>query len=139
MAQAALLISVVALGFGFRKGGNVHVLWGLVLLMAGGVCGVAGARHLGRNLTPFPRPIPDSTLIQTGIYGLMRHPLYVAVFCGCAGWSLLMGSWPALVLSLVLGFYFDRKARREEKWLSERFPEYSTYRKRVKRFIPWVY
>jgi protein-S-isoprenylcysteine O-methyltransferase Ste14 len=35
--------------------------------------------------------------------------------------------------------FFDLKARREERWLRERFADYDDYARRVKRFIPGFY
>jgi protein-S-isoprenylcysteine O-methyltransferase Ste14 len=102
-------------------------------------CGVAGKISLGRNLTPFPKPLASTQLVQTGIYGLIRHPLYAAVFCGAFGWALVWRSWPALVAALALGPLFDAKARVEERWLRQQFPEYAGYEQRVRRFVPWVY
>jgi len=58
-----------------------------LLLIAAG-CGLAGAVSLSRNLKPAPKPSASTTRIRTGIYGLIRHPLYTAVFCGSAGWAL---------------------------------------------------
>lgn len=112
---------------------------GLVLLFLAIVCGLAGTVSLGRNLTPFPQPSSTTRLVQTGIYGLMRHPLYTAVFCGSLGWSLVFASWPALVAALCLGPFFDAKSRVEERALRLKFAEYAKYEKRVKRFIPGLY
>jgi protein-S-isoprenylcysteine O-methyltransferase Ste14 len=98
-----------------------------------------GDRQLGDNLTPFPRPKADGTLVQTGIYGQVRHPLYLAFILGALGWSLLRGSTPALLLTLVLAIFFDSKAAAEEAWLVQRFPEYAAYRLRVAKFVPGLY
>jgi len=111
--------------------------WFLLALAAG--CGLAGAVSLGRNLTPFPKPSAGARLVQTGIYSLIRHPLYTAVFCASLGWALIWRSWPALAAALVLAPLFDAKARREERWLRQHFPEYASYEQRVRRFIPWFY
>jgi protein-S-isoprenylcysteine O-methyltransferase Ste14 len=102
-------------------------------------CGIAGTVALGRNLSPFPKPSTHAQLVQGGIYGLMRHPLYTAVFCGSVGWVLVWQSWPALVISLVLAIFFDAKARHEERWLRQQFPDYTRYEQHVRRFIPWIY
>ena len=110
---------------------------GLLLIAAG--CGLAGTVSLGRNLTPFPKPSAGTTLVRTGIYSLIRHPLYTAVFCGSVGWALVWRSWPALLAAMALGPFFDAKARREERWLREQFAEYAGYERRVRRFVPWVY
>ena len=45
-----------------------------------------------------------------------------------------------LVPTLLLTVLFDLKARREEAWLIERFPEYVAYRAGTpRRFVPWLY
>jgi protein-S-isoprenylcysteine O-methyltransferase Ste14 len=110
----------------------------MFLVVAAGV-GIAGAVALGRNLTPFPRPSPGGTLVRAGVYGLMRHPLYTAVFCAAVGWASIWRSWPGLGVALALGVFFDAKARREERWLRAQFCDYAEYARRVCRFVPWVY
>ena len=109
------------------------------LLLVFAVCGLAGTVSLGRNLTPFPKPSASTRLVQAGIYSLVRHPLYTAVFCGAVGWALVWRSWPALLAAVALAPLLDAKARREERWLRQQFPEYSTYEQRVRRFVPWIY
>jgi len=44
-----------------------------------------------------------------------------------------------LIVSLLLCVILDAKARLEERWLKEKFPDYTDYTKRVRRFVPWVY
>jgi protein-S-isoprenylcysteine O-methyltransferase Ste14 len=112
---------------------------GLVLLVAAAVCGISGVLALGRNLTPFPKPSATTRFVQHGVYGLIRHPLYTSIFCAALGWSFVWQSRLAGVVTLVLGVFFDAKARHEERWLRQQFPDYASYEKRVWRFIPWIY
>ena len=141
ICQSGLLVAVVLFGIGLK--GSWHsfasTLLGACFLLLAALCGVFGAAALGRNLTPFPRPSPNSTVVQHGIYGVIRHPLYTAVFCASIGWALVWGSATALATALALGPFFDAKARREERWLRDQFPEYAGYEQRVRRFIPWIY
>ncbi len=141
MGQMALLVGVIAGGILWRGQWQsaATTLGGVLLLLVGAVCGIAGAAALGRNLTPFPKPDVAARLVQTGIYGLMRHPLYTAGFCGSLGWALVWRSWPALLAVLLLAPFLDAKARREERWLRSQFPDYVNYQRRVCRFIPGVY
>jgi protein-S-isoprenylcysteine O-methyltransferase Ste14 len=141
LGQSALLAGAVAGGILSRGQWQsaATTVGGVLLLLAGAVCGIAGVAALGRNLTPLPKPAPTAKLVQTGIYRLMRHPLYTAVFCGSLGWALVWRSWPGLVPAMLLAPFFDAKARREEIWLRAQFPAYATYQRRVRRFIPWVY
>lgn len=141
IGQFMLMSAVAGLGLACRGESNPLSLFlcGWVFLAAAAICGMAGTMALGRNLTPFPRPAAGTQLVQRGIYGLLRHPLYVAVFCAATGWSLLRSSWPAFAATLALAVFFDAKARHEERWLRHRFPDYTRYEQRVRRFIPWIY
>ena len=112
---------------------------GLVLIAVATLCSLAGLLALGRNLTPFPKPSAKTELVQHGIYRLIRHPLYTSVFCAAVGSALILHSWPALVASVALGVFFDAKARHEERWLRQQFPDYAGYERQVRRFIPWIY
>jgi protein-S-isoprenylcysteine O-methyltransferase Ste14 len=141
LGQSVLLGVVIAGGLLWRnqwQSLTLTLIGALLLLLAAG-CGLAGTISLGRNLTPFPKPSASTRLVQTGIYGLMRHPLYTAVCCGSVGWALVWQSWPALLAALALAPLFDGKARREERWLRQQFPDYADYERRVRRFIPWLY
>ena len=141
LGQSVLLCAVMAGGILCRnqwQSSALTVCGALLLVLAAG-CGLAGSVSLGRNLSPFPKPSTSTRLVQTGIYGLMRHPLYTAVLCGSVGWALVWRSWPALLAALALGPLFDAKARQEERWLRQQFPEYSGYERRVRRFVPWIY
>lgn len=138
VVQFALMIAVIALGLGLRGSG-----WGwpasavgIAFFLLGGVFGIAGVVVLGRNRTPFPQPRVNSELIQRGIYARVRHPLYTSVMLISLGWALLWQSWPALVAALALIPFFHAKARREERWLAEKFSGYADYAKRVPRFLP---
>jgi protein-S-isoprenylcysteine O-methyltransferase Ste14 len=141
LGQSALLCAVITAGPLWHRQWQCFpvTLAGLGLFGVAAGCGFAGAISLGRNLTPFPKPPAGARLVQTGIYRLIRHPLYTAVFCGSVGWSLAWQSWPALLAALALAPLFDAKARREERWLRQQFPEYAAYERRVRRFVPWIY
>ena len=97
------------------------------------------ALNLGPSLTPFPRPVPNGELVTTGAYRFVRHPIYCGVIIGALGLSLVTENWPRLVITAALLLFFDLKARREEEWLQEKYPEYAMYKSRVKKLIPWIY
>jgi protein-S-isoprenylcysteine O-methyltransferase Ste14 len=141
LGQFTLMLVVAVLGMisGAATKNDATFLGGWFLLGVSALCGIAGMAALGRGLTPFPKPAAQAELVQHGIYSVMRHPLYTAVFCAAGGWSLIRGSWPALAASLVLAAFLDAKARREERWLRQQFPDYVSYERRVRRFIPWIY
>jgi protein-S-isoprenylcysteine O-methyltransferase Ste14 len=133
---AIVLLTVVYRGDEFQI---VIVVIGVVLMVVGAGVALAGAMALGRNLTPFPKPSAQAQLVRHGIYAMIRHPLYTSVIAAALGWALVWQSWPALLVAAMLIPFFHAKARREERWLREKFPEYAAYEQRVRRFIPGIY
>ncbi len=127
-----------------RIGGSIEFpLWlralGSLIIIAAGAVVIMGALALGRSLTPFPRPVPGGRLITHGIYGIVRHPLYMAVIFATLGWGLLAANLIDIALVAVVFLFVDLKSRREEEWLMEAYPEYASYRRHVKKLIPWIY
>ena len=110
---------------------------GAILTIGGLGLAILGVRHLRNALTPLPYPRDDATLVQTGVYGRVRHPIYGGLIIGSVGWGLLTASPAALAMAVVLLGFFELKSRREEAWLVDRFPEYPAYRARTPRLIPW--
>lgn len=112
---------------------------GPLLAIAGGWLAVAGAAGLGRHLSPLPVPGRDAVLVEQGAYAQVRHPMYGGLVLLSLGWASWVHGWLSLAYVAVLFALLDRKSRREEIWLVDRFPGYADYRKRVRRMIPFVY
>ncbi len=112
---------------------------GGALLLAGIVFSVGGMLALGTNLTPLPYPKQGATLVETGLYRLVRHPIYCGVICLALGWGLWVRGWLTLAYALALFVLLDRKSHREEEWLLAKFPGYAAYRQRVRKLIPFIY
>lgn len=138
LVQSVLMIAVCVAVFIDQGsfGGSWVTVVGWALFGLGSIAGVGGALSLRSNRTIFPRPKEDSRLITGGIYRWVRHPLYASLMALGSGWALLRGSWTALGITLVMIVFLRFKAAREETWLTERFPDYVDYARRVARFIP---
>ncbi|GIW25718.1 isoprenylcysteine carboxylmethyltransferase family protein [Meiothermus sp.] len=103
----------------------------LVLLLA--------AWQLGRNLTALPKPRPGGYLVQEGLYRVVRHPIYCGVLLWAMGSSLAhLNLWTVGLSGLLFGL-LNWKAALEERFLEQLYPEYPSYKRRVKKLIPWVY
>jgi len=119
---------------------TIGALLGLVLMVPGAALAVWGLIALGRNnLTALPYPKDEATLTTSGPYRIVRNPIYSGLLIGALGLGLWHNSWPTLALTAALFVLFDLKTRREQEWLTERFPEYAEYAKHVKKLIPWIY
>lgn len=136
LLAGAILLAPADEGVAFPRGLRAV---GVLLVGVGCGIGVAATLRLGRNLTPFPKPLDDSELVREGLYGVVRHPIYSGVLVGGIGWALARGSLLGLGLALLLVPFFDAKAGVEERWLLERYPDYARYRAEVSRLIPWLY
>ena len=110
----------------------------MLLALAAGVL-ASGLCALGRSLTPFPLPKDGSTLVTTGIYRFVRHPLYLSVILAAAAVALLKMTPLAWALAAGLAAVLNAKASREERWLAERFPAYDEYRRRTRKLIPFLF
>jgi protein-S-isoprenylcysteine O-methyltransferase Ste14 len=141
--QVVLLIAIFGAGFlGPAWAGPARVV-GVVAGVASITFGiglvVAGILGLRRQLTAYPRPVPGGRLIEDGVFGIVRHPMYGGGVMAALGWGLAMASPMALAGAVVLGVFFDLKSRREEAWMAEQFVGYVAYRQRTRRLIPWLY
>lgn len=119
----------------------VYGLWAAAaaLMLGGLTLLVKGLLDLGQSLTPLPYPRADGQLVQTGCYGLVRHPLYGGIVLAALADAVGQLSLSHLAGALVLLLFFDLKASREEIWLSEKYADYGEYRQRVKKLIPGIY
>jgi protein-S-isoprenylcysteine O-methyltransferase Ste14 len=88
------------------------------------------------NIRPTPRP--EGSLITSGPYRWIRHPMYTAVLlaAAAAAWKTFEAADALLWLAL-LGVLLA-KAAIEERALMRRFPQYQAYRMRTTRLVPWL-
>ncbi len=80
------------------------------------------------------------TVVDTGLYGIVRHPMYMATILLFLMIPVVLGSWYALI---VFGFYpaiIIVRLKDEEALLTRELPGYAEYKKKVKyRIIPFIW
>lgn len=110
---------------------------GLGLVVLGAAVNIAGRFHLGGNWANQATVYRDQGLITTGLYGVVRHPLYASLIAMGVGASMAFRNWVGLVaVLLIFRTAMAQRAELEEQMLEERFPEYGPYKSRVGRFFP---
>jgi protein-S-isoprenylcysteine O-methyltransferase Ste14 len=119
----ALIVAHLFVGDGITPLGWVVAAVGLVLALW-------AARTMGESLSPFPRPPRRAQLVERGPFRFLRHPIYVGGTLFLVGLSLVFSLY-ALALTVLLAVFWFFKARVEERYLAERFPEYGEYRRRT--------
>lgn len=95
---------------------------------------------LAGSFTMSPSPNEDAALVDTGIYGVVRHPMYLSVLLALAGYVAVIGSRLAGLGTVAAACFLALKIRHEERLLKAHYPSYDDYRERVRwRFIPWIH
>lgn len=80
------------------------------------------------------------TVVSTGPYRYVRHPMYAAFIPLMVGSTLLLGSWYGLPFGLILVVGLAFRAVQEERVLREELPGYDVYMSQVKyRLIPYIW
>lgn len=80
-------------------------------------------------------------LVDTGLYGLVRHPMYLGFLLFTIGTTLWLGSIAASITALTMvGASLAYRIEIEEATLSTQLPGYEAYKGKVKtRFLPFIY
>ncbi len=80
------------------------------------------------------------SVVTTGPYRYVRHPMYSAILLLVVGTSLLLGSAYGILWAVASMFVLVQRAVMEERLLTKELPEYADYKQRVKqRLIPHVW
>jgi protein-S-isoprenylcysteine O-methyltransferase Ste14 len=108
----------------------------LVLLLAGQLVCVAALLELGRSLSVMPEA---RRLVTGGLYGRIRHPVYLGEAIAALGLVLQYRSAAAAALLAAQLACQLWRMREEEKVLGAAFPEYREYQARTARLVPGVY
>jgi protein-S-isoprenylcysteine O-methyltransferase Ste14 len=142
------LLTAIVIGLGFVAdhykpmpifGGDerIPMLFAMVMFFAGAAMLIAAIREFRRR-REHPSPYkPTNAIIDRGIYGRTRNPIYIALLtvtlgvAGAANSFWFLGSFVLLFALLHFGVVL-----REERYLSAKFgAEYDAYRKRVRRWL----
>ena len=107
-------------------------LIGFLIIIISFIILLVAIKDLGRNLSPFPRPIKNSNLVTKGIYRFMRHPMYFSLIFISFGFFITKLSIYYLFLSISLGLIIKFKIALEEQYLKNKFKNYLLYKNEVK-------
>ncbi len=117
------------------------VAWlGVITLGAGLWLFFRSHADLGRNWSISLEIREQHALVQSGVYRLIRHPMYSSFFITALAQLFLFPNWFAGAAGLVgVGVLYTFRVRQEERMMGENFgSDYVSYTAKTKRLIPWV-
>ena len=123
----------------FLPAGPALPMFGAVLVAAGLGFSIWARRHLGRNWSVSVVVKEDHTLVRSGPYARVRHPIYTGMLLALVGTVVAIGEWRGLAALALALLAFAWKSRAEEERMRETFPEYEQYRRETAALIPFVY
>ena len=145
LAFAGLMFigSFVVAGLDFRFGWSQMPLWvtiiaSVLFLTAYGL--YAEVLRENAYLSRTVKVEEGQTVVDTGLYGIVRHPMYAVTILLFLMMPLVLGSWFALIPMAFYPVIIVIRLLAEEKLLTGELPGYEAYRKKVKyRLIPFVW
>lgn len=80
------------------------------------------------------------TVVDTGLYGIVRHPMYMASILLFLMMPIVLGSWYSLIVFAAYPAIIIVRLKDEEDLLTRELPGYDAYKKKVKyRIVPFVW
>jgi protein-S-isoprenylcysteine O-methyltransferase Ste14 len=136
-------ITLLSAAYEFKYAGRtlmpvVHYI-GVTLILIGALLFTFILISFGQYMTPNPVPRDNSVLKTTGIYSMVRHPMYFTVLVLLLGVILYFQAFYSLIWLGIAFIFLVYKSKREEEFLLKRFPDYPDYSYRTKRIIPFIY
>ncbi len=137
------LAGFVVSGLGVRFGWYILPRWATIAAGAVFLTAYALYAEVLRENTYLSRTIEvqeGQKVIDTGLYGIVRHPMYAVTLLLFLSMPLVLGSVYAFVIFLVYPFIIAKRIRGEEEFLEKELEGYREYKQKVKyRMIPFIW
>jgi protein-S-isoprenylcysteine O-methyltransferase Ste14 len=115
--------------------------WAMFALVAAGLLFTWAARlHLGPLWSSTSAPTEDHRIVDTGPYGIVRHPVYAGLLLAAMATAVERGRIEAIAGALVLIAGVSLRAKLEERFLRRDLGDdaYTSYRRRVPMLLPFT-
>jgi len=142
LTRILIPVGAILLFAGFRRqdGLSGTAGWTMTALAAAGFLFAWWARlHLGRLWSGVVTRKADHRIVDTGPYGLVRHPIYAGIILAVLATGIAEARYQAVIGALILAVSFFLRARLEERFLSGELgaAAYEQYCRRVPMLIPF--
>lgn len=134
------VIGIVISGFGHLDFWKIELLnIPLKFIGIGLICFGIYLNYSAKHKSKLFEMVIENKLITTGVYGIVRNPVYSAVLLMCTGAICMANNLVLFLIPVICWIYMTIFLKlTEEKWLAHLYgQEYIEYCKRVNRCIPW--
>jgi len=116
------------------------IIIGLIIIIIGTFVNIRGRVDLGKNWANHIKIYKNHTLIEKGMYRIVRHPLYASLIWAFYGACLVYLNYYAFFLNtfVFIPFMYYR-AKQEEELLEKEFFDYNKYKLKVGMFFPKLF
>ena len=137
------IVGFVVAGLDFRFGWSKMPLWVTIVASALFLVAYALYAEVMRENAYLSRTIKveqGQTVVDTGLYGIVRHPMYAVTLLLFLAMPLVLGSWYALIIFAFYPAIIIVRLKDEEALLTKELPGYAQYKQKVKyRLIPFIW
>ena len=133
----------VVAGLDFRFGWSALPIWVVITASVLFLIAYALYAEVMRENAYLSRTVKveqGQTVVDTGLYGIVRHPMYAVTILLFLTIPLILGSWYALIAFAFYPVIIIVRLLDEEKLLTKELPGYPAYKQKVKyRIIPFIW
>jgi len=111
----------------------------VLLVLAGMGVSVWARANLGTNWSGTVTLKENHSLVRTGPYQYIRHPIYSGILLAICGGAVAIGEWRGLIGFAFALIALAHKSKAEEKIMRQTFPEYEEYAGKTAALVPFVF
>ena len=143
MSAIIFILGFVLAGLDFRNGWSNMPLWVVISASVIFIISYILYAEVLRENTYLSRTIEvqeNQKVIDTGLYGIVRHPMYFVTTVLFLSFPIVLGSWFSFAIFCFLPFVLVKRIKNEEDVLEKGLEGYKEYKQKVKyRMIPFVW
>ena len=143
VSSLLFLAAFVAAGLDFRFGWTHVPIWLVCLAAVLQLAAYGLYAEVMRENAWLSRTVEvqeNQKVIDTGLYGIIRHPMYTATILLFLAMPLVLGSWVSFAIMLLYPVVIVFRIRNEEQVLEAGLAGYREYKKRVRcRLLPFIW
>ena len=130
-------VGTIGIASQFTK--QLMMILGTVMILSGCAANIKGRFNLGKNWANQIKIYKEHTLVQTGMYSIVRHPLYSSIILMFYGGCLVYRNITAFAaVSLIFVPFMYYRAKQEESLLLQSFPKYAEYKEKTGMLFPMI-